>query len=162
MNISLVEQLKSVTSLEDAQLGADILGYFDAASRDEAHDLILSLFTMLSKDRGITRAFLARRTGKSPEQITRLLSAPGNWTLETFTHLALAMGYKPKHALERIADMRQSNEHHPPVSRALLDDPNPPHPSIGAPAKIDLRDIPRSPPPAFRVIQSGEFELASA
>lgn len=119
MPTSLKEQLTSITSLEDTPITPELLGYFDGASRDEAHDQILATFAELAQKRGITRAFLARRIGKSPEQITRLLGAPGNWTLETYAHLALAMGFKPKHGLECIADMRQSNDHHPKVPKAL-------------------------------------------
>lgn len=118
MTTSLSEQLKSVVSLEDGPIPPGVLGYFDGASKDEAFDLILSLFQRLAKEKGITRAFLARRTGKSPEQITRLLSAPGNWTLETYTQLALAMGHKPKHALEPLADLQRSNEHSERVAHA--------------------------------------------
>jgi DNA-binding phage protein len=110
--------------LEDAQLDPAIMGYFHGLSQDEAHELVMEIFLKMAQTDNITRAFLARRLGKSPEQITRWLSAPGNWTLDTFTNLLLAMGYRPTFGAERLSDMRQSNDHHPEagrISRGVID-----------------------------------------
>jgi len=113
-----------------------MLGYFHGLSQDEAHELVLSLFLQEASETGITRAFLARRLGKSPEQITRWLGAPGNWTLETLTNLLLAMGYKPEFKAQKLSDLRQSNEHHPSVSTALQIPEITLHPATEREAKI--------------------------
>lgn len=110
MTISLREQLRSASSLEDIALSPALLGYFHAMSQDEAHELIVDLFQRLALEKKVTRAFVARRLHKRPEQVTRWLSAPGNWTSETFTNLALALGHKPKLALESLADIEAGNE----------------------------------------------------
>ena len=113
--------LKSVSSLEDEPIDPTMLGYFHAMSQDEAHGAILGLFQSLAEEGHVTRAFIARRLNKSPEQVTRWLSAPGNWTLDTYTNLALAMGHKPTPGTQAIRGLRQSNDHHPAASRVKRD-----------------------------------------
>lgn len=90
-----------------------MIGYFQGSTKDNAHEEILRIFLESSERDGVTRAFIARRIGKTPEQITRWLGAPGNWTLDTLTNLAIAMGYRPRVTLERLSDIRQSNQSHP-------------------------------------------------
>ena len=53
---------------------------------------MLAIFSEFAS-RGGTRADIGRALGKQPAQITRWLGSPGNWTLETFANLLLAMGY---------------------------------------------------------------------
>ena len=45
-----------------------------------------------SGDAPVTRSELARLMGKRPEQVTRLLGAPGNLTLDTVSDFFLAFG----------------------------------------------------------------------
>jgi hypothetical protein len=125
MRTSPAMLLKSVSCLEDEPIDPAMLGYFHALSQDEAHGAILGLFRSLAEEGQVTRAFIARRLNKSPEQVTRWLSAPGNWTLDTFTNLALAMGHKPTLGTEAIRGLRQANEHHPAVSRIKRDKTGP-------------------------------------
>lgn len=61
--------------------------YFQARLRNRLYDLVVSKF----KASGLTKAELARRVGKRPEIVTRLLGAPGNWTLETVSDLLLGI-----------------------------------------------------------------------
>jgi hypothetical protein len=124
---------KSVESLEDAEISPVIRGYFHGLSQDEAHEVVLSIFLKEAQEHSINKAFLARRLGKSPEQITRWLGAPGNWTSETYTNLLIAMGYKPKYGAEKLADMRQSNRHNPDVDYISTQ---------GAPVKLNLISAP--------------------
>ncbi len=121
MTISPQMSWKSASSLEDISLDPATLGYFHGLAQSEAHAIVLSLFQSLSGDKKITRAFIARRLDKSPEQVTRWLSAPGNWTLDTLTNLLLAMGHRPKFSVEKLSDIRQSNYHHHAVSMNLTD-----------------------------------------
>jgi len=106
-------QWTSVSSLEDAPISPAMLAYFLSAAKNDARDKLLGKFEEVSASEGVTRAFIARRIRKSPEQVTRWLGAPGNWTLETLTNLAVAMGFRPRFEFDRLSELRQSNEHHP-------------------------------------------------
>jgi hypothetical protein len=75
---------------------ANKLGYFRARLTNRLHELIITEFERLSQSGKISKADLARRIGKKPEQITRWLGAPGNWTIETVSDLAIGMGCEPK------------------------------------------------------------------
>jgi DNA-binding phage protein len=66
-----------------------VLAYFRAKLQDELYSMIVrELLTIKEK---LTKTELARRIHKRPEQITRWLSSPGNWTLDTVSDLCLAM-----------------------------------------------------------------------
>jgi hypothetical protein len=59
----------------------------------------LTLVMREFKKAGISRATLARRLGKRPEQVSRLLGGPGNWTLDTVSDLLFAInGAEPEYA----------------------------------------------------------------
>jgi hypothetical protein len=66
------------------------LAYFRQRLLNRFYDLILGEF-LKQEQRGLTKAEVARRIGRRPEQVTRWLGAPGNWTLETVSDLSLAI-----------------------------------------------------------------------
>jgi len=68
------------------------LAYFRERFRDRLYELVLSEFLKRERTGELTKAEVARRIGRKPEQITRWLGAPGNWTLETVSDLLLAIG----------------------------------------------------------------------
>ena len=80
------------------------LEYFRARLQSRLHQLVLAEF-LRQEDRGLHQAELARRIGRKPEVINRLLGAPGNWTLNTVSDLLLGMGTEPLLAVERWKDM---------------------------------------------------------
>ncbi len=63
------------------------LAYLQARAKNRFYDYVLRKFLERERKDGFTRADLARRIGRRPEVITRLLGAPGNWTLETLCDL---------------------------------------------------------------------------
>jgi len=117
MTTSRQTLMTSISCLEDLKLSPSQLGYFHGLAQNEAHEVIFRLFLRMSEDEGVTRSFMAKRLDKEPAQITRWLGASGNWTLDTFTNLAIAMGHRPTFGVERLRDMRDSNEHHPLAGR---------------------------------------------
>jgi hypothetical protein len=59
------------------------LAYIEARAKNRFYDYVLRKFLEKEENDGFTKADLARRIGRRPEVITRLLGAPGNWTIET-------------------------------------------------------------------------------
>ena len=90
MNTSLKEPfLSEVLNGDKIPLGT--LSYFRERFRDRLYDLVMEEFLKQDSESGLTRAEVARRIGRRPEQITRWFGAPGNWTLETVSDLLLAV-----------------------------------------------------------------------
>lgn len=93
---------------EPVKLGA--LGYFRARNRGRAHNLVLTEF----KRSGISKAMLARRLRKRPEVVTRLLSGPGNWTMDTYSDLLFAIsGAESEYKIARPLDAPRANDSFP-------------------------------------------------
>lgn len=63
------------------------LVYFRARLKQRMFDTMLREF----KRSGLTKADLAARLGKDPAQVSRLLSGPGNVTLETVSDVLFAL-----------------------------------------------------------------------
>lgn len=74
------------------------LAYFRERYRNRIYDFIVSKFLEESNAGRLTKAQLARRIHHRPEVITRLLGAPGNWTMDTVSDLLLGIcGEEPDH-----------------------------------------------------------------
>jgi len=67
------------------------LAYFRERQRNRLYDFIVSRFLEKERSEKFSKADLARRLNKEPAQITRWLSTPGNWTLDTISDLMLAV-----------------------------------------------------------------------
>jgi hypothetical protein len=65
----------------------EAIAYFRARNRNNAYHTVIREF----QDSGLSQATVARRLGKRPEIISRLLGAPGNWTLDTISDLLFAI-----------------------------------------------------------------------
>jgi hypothetical protein len=66
------------------------LEFFRNRLRTQLFDLVVSEYTKQARA-GFTKRDLARRISRRPEQITRWLGTPSNWTLETVSDLLLAI-----------------------------------------------------------------------
>lgn len=95
--------------LSGAQIPIGKLAYFRARLSNKIHELVLSEFMRLERENKINRAELARRVGRKPEQVTRWLGAPGNWTIETLSDLLLGMGCEPALSISSLAESTKSN-----------------------------------------------------
>lgn len=85
--------------------------YFRARLKNRIHDAVLAAFEAKARD-GFTRADLARRLERRPEQVTRWLGAPGNWTIETVSDLLLAMGLELEPEVRPLGAWRGVNRRH--------------------------------------------------
>ena len=90
--------------IEGARIPEEKLAYFRSRLKNRLHAMVLFQFVSLERDRNFTKAELARRLGKKPEQITRWLGAPGNWTIDTISDLLLGMGHEPRLVASSLAD----------------------------------------------------------
>jgi hypothetical protein len=107
MTISQTSFLSEILNGETIPVGK--LAYFRARLSNRLHELVLLEFDRLSKAGRINRAELAKRIGREPAQVTRWLGAPGNWTFDTFSDLALGMGCEPSVSLTALAGAGQSS-----------------------------------------------------
>jgi hypothetical protein len=81
-----------LSEIETGQnLSAGALAYFQARTKNAWHSYILAKFVEEERAGRLTKAKLARRIGKSPEVISRLLGGPGNWTADTVSDLLLGI-----------------------------------------------------------------------
>ncbi|MDP1547854.1 MAG: helix-turn-helix transcriptional regulator [Anaerolineales bacterium] len=65
--------------------------------------------------RGITKRELAEVVERDPAQITRWLSAPSNFELDTLSDILLALGAEMDHRIVRFSDRAKPNDVHPLV-----------------------------------------------
>lgn len=94
---------------EASPLNESDKAYFQAKMRRHVHGVVLERFMELSDDDRISRAALAKRLGLSRAQITRWLSSPGNWTLDTLSDLLLAMNCQASIIAEKISSQGPRN-----------------------------------------------------
>jgi hypothetical protein len=71
----------------DHSLSLGLLAYFRERQRNRIHQLLLSEFLKS----GMTKTQLANRMGRSLSRVTKWLSAPGNWELDTVSDFFLAI-----------------------------------------------------------------------
>jgi hypothetical protein len=107
MTTSRTSALSKPTGSDKISVGT--LGYVRARNRQRAYDLVVREL----KKSGITQAELARRLGKGQDAVSRLLSRPGNWELDTLSDLLFAIsGSVPRFSADDPSPVR-------PVSAAV-------------------------------------------
>jgi hypothetical protein len=91
MTTSTEQIFKEILDLECERIPLARLAFFREELRNRLYAEVVRRFHALA-DQGFTKAHLARRIGKTPEQVIRWLGAPGNWTLDTASDLMVGMG----------------------------------------------------------------------
>lgn len=89
MTISQTFIMSEIANGESIPAGK--LAYFRERQKNRLYDFIVSKFLEKEKNSGLTKAEIARRLDKRPEQVTRWLATPGNWTMDTISDLMLAI-----------------------------------------------------------------------
>ena len=112
MNTSLKEW-SAYAAPDTAKLSDADKAYFRANTRRRAYEVVLEKFMQRADEEKLTRADLARKLGASPAQVTRWLSSPSNWTLDTFSDLLLALSCTVRMAAEEIDNRKLGNYAHP-------------------------------------------------
>src|ERR1700682_1291738 len=99
MNTSRISFLSEIfEGLKGKKIPQSRLVYLRARLRNRIYDLVVSEFL---RQHG-KKADLASRIGRDRAQITRWLSSPSNWTLDTISDLMAAMGTEPKLSVELL------------------------------------------------------------
>lgn len=89
------------------------LAYFQGRLRNRLFDYVLRKFLEKEKT-GLTKAKLARRIGRKPEVISRLLGAPGNWSLDTVSDLLLGIAEEELQTASQSIHQSIVNYHYRP------------------------------------------------
>ncbi|WP_157790676.1 hypothetical protein [Agrobacterium albertimagni] len=71
----------------DSEISRRAIAYASESARQELYDLVVRNCV----ESGVTKATLAKRLNKDPAQVSRLLGAPGNWTIDTVAELLFAI-----------------------------------------------------------------------
>ena len=86
--------------------------YFQTRLRNRLFNFILEKFLEQQKN-GLTKAALGRRIGKTPDVVSRLLGAPGNWTLDTVSDLLIGINAEElEPASSSLLDRQPRNYRH--------------------------------------------------
>ena len=99
MPISPTSELFSEILDDSKTIPEPTLAYFRRRLRLHLHEMIVDRFYQRED---LSQADLARRIGKRPEVINRMLGAPGNWTLDTVSDLLIAMKAVPAFGSEDV------------------------------------------------------------
>ena len=89
------------------KISLGVLSYFRTRNRNRAYSTLMNKF-----DRsGVTQSDLSHRLGMDRGQLSRLLSAPGNLTLDTISDLLFAMGgYEMDYGVSSPLDKAPRND----------------------------------------------------
>lgn len=73
------------------------IAYFRERQKNKVFAEVMAFFEKMAIDHNLSKKDLASALGKDPAQITRWLSGPSNWTLDTVSDLLLAMNAEMDH-----------------------------------------------------------------
>lgn len=76
---------------DETPIPKDKIAYLVARAKLRLHDFILRRFAA-AEDKGLDQVTIARRLGVSRARVNQQIAVPGNWTIESVTKLAAAIG----------------------------------------------------------------------
>lgn len=107
-------------TISDLPIDPADLAYERERLRNAFHEMVLRRFLKAKNTSGASKAIVARRLRKRPEQITRWLSGPGNWTIDTLADIMTAIDCDPVELLNTAPRDRPSNIVHDVAALAAM------------------------------------------
>jgi len=125
------------TSKDSLVTNRDI-AYYRQRQKNRVYSALASFFAEEAEHGRISKRELAERLGKDPAQITRWLTAPSNFELDTISDLLLAMGAEMDHNIIRFSERSKPNYVHP-----LMPNKVPQYQELKRPARITSTASPK-------------------
>lgn len=80
------------------------MAYFEQRALNGFYDYVMRRFAEEQKNSKLTKATLAKRIGRGPDQVNRMLASPGNWTIGTLARLLVGIaGEEPILTSKKLA-----------------------------------------------------------
>jgi len=93
------------------------VAYYRQRQKNRVFTALIEFFAQEAERRGVTKKDLAAALSKDPSQITRWLSAPSNFELDTLSDILLALGAEMDHKIVRFTDRSKPNYMHPLIAK---------------------------------------------
>jgi Helix-turn-helix len=113
------------------------VAYYRQRQKNHVFTALVEFFAEEAQRRGVTKKQLAETLSKDPSQITRWLSAPSNFELDTVSDLLLALGAEMDHKIVRFSDRQKPNYAHPLMAKCIATVTRPP--AVSASSSIKLK-----------------------
>jgi hypothetical protein len=110
--------------------------YFEQRFRNRIYEAVIKAVEEYASANKWKRKDLAARSGKKASQITKWLSGPSNWTLDTVSNLLYAIDAELDFVVTPFARKNKSNEFHPLNGTPLPPPQIPPVSSVATQAKL--------------------------